>query len=116
MNGLSQTLKRVSCCVVAMLAVLGCGSEQRSNSRAVRSPTLDYQQPTSMTTSGRSLSADRTSPSDKLEQGPRVGVDSKLRPNGTLAPGWDADRDGVTYDERRRVGGATSIDSRRRSP
>ncbi|HMA93033.1 MAG TPA: hypothetical protein VKP30_10125 [Polyangiaceae bacterium] len=88
--------------LIAVVAT-GCAGAARQNRPIVqRSPSLDYQQSTTTTASGRSLGADRVSPSDKLEQGPRVGSDN------ALAPGWTAGAHGLNYDEKRRVGGATS--------
>lgn len=113
MNGISRRSYWLVCCTMAIATFgVGCGSTSAGNSPTVRSPSLDYQQPTTRTTSGRSLGADRTSPGDKLGQGPRVGIDSKLKPNGTLAPGWDAEEHGLSYDERRRVGEATHVPSK----
>lgn len=118
MNGNSRRRSYWSvCCSVGIAASsVGCGSASSGNSPTLRSPTLDYQQPNTSTTSGRSLGADRSSPEEKLRQGPRVGIDSNLKPNGTLAPGWDADEAGLTYDERRRVGGATRVQSKTKQP
>lgn len=88
--------------LIAVVAT-GCAGAARQNPPIVqRSPSLDYQQSTITTASGRSLGADRVSPSDKLEQGPRVGSEN------ALAPGWKAGAHGLSYDEKRRVGGATS--------
>lgn len=117
MNGVSRRFCGSVCFTLGFAAlVIGCGSASAGNSPTVRSPTLDYQQPSTTTTSGRSLGADRTAPGDKLGQGPRVGIDSNLEPNGTLAPGWDADEHGVRYDERRRVEGETRVQSKTRHP
>lgn len=88
--------------LLATLGALGCGATQQHRPAAQRSPSLDYQQPITTTASGRSLGADRVSAADKLEQGPRVGT------GNALAPGWKVDERGLSYDERRRVGGATS--------
>jgi hypothetical protein len=117
MIGVSQRSYWSVCCTAAVAAFcMGCSSASTGNSPTVRSPALDYQQPSTSTASGRSLGADRTAPGDKLEQGPRVGVDSRLEPNGTLAPGWDADEQGLSYEERRRVGGATHVQPKTKQP
>jgi hypothetical protein len=63
----------------------------------VRSPALDYEPPAPTTADGDTVGADRSGPGDKLHQ----GVTSTAP-----APGWSADKSGVTYDPKRRVGGA----------
>jgi hypothetical protein len=79
---------------VGCLMLVGCGS---SAGAPVRSPALDYEPPTPTTADGDTIGADQTAPGDKLHQGV-----STAGP----APGWNADKQGVTYDPKRRVGGA----------
>lgn len=64
----------------------------------LRSPALDYQAPAAGTSDGDSVGADRRGPGDKLNEG--------ITSNGP-APGWDANKTGLTYDPKERVGGAT---------
>ncbi|MEP7052843.1 MAG: hypothetical protein ABJB12_20930 [Pseudomonadota bacterium] len=68
-----------------------------SSGAPVRSPALDYEPPAPTTADGDTVGADRTGPGDKLHQGVT---------NTAPAPGWSADKDGVTYDPKRRTGGA----------
>lgn len=63
----------------------------------VRSPSLDYGAPAATTSDGDTVGADRRGPSDKLGEG--------VTSNG-LAPGWDASKAGLTFDQKKRVGGA----------
>jgi hypothetical protein len=77
-------------CLVLVACSNGAGAP-------VRSPALDYEPPAPTTADGDTLGADRTGPGDKLHQ----GVSS-----AAPAPGWSADKQGVTYDPKRRVGGA----------
>lgn len=64
----------------------------------MRSPSLDYQPPAASSPDGDTVGADRRGPGDKLHEG--VTSDGP-------APGWDANKSGLTYDPKQRVGGAT---------
>jgi hypothetical protein len=81
--------------------LLGCsllfGCAAQSNSAPLRSPTLDYAPPAPTTADGDTVGADRRGPADKLHEG--VSSDGP-------APGWDAGKAGLTYDPKKRVGGA----------
>jgi hypothetical protein len=81
-------------------AVLGCslliGCAQSSGA-PVRSPSLDYAPPAPTTADGDTVGADRRGPADKLHEG--VTSDGP-------APGWDASKAGLTFDPKKRVGGA----------
>lgn len=63
----------------------------------VRSPALDYEPPAPTTADGDTVGADRTGPGDKLHQGVTTTAP---------APGWSADKSGLTFDPNRRKGGA----------
>jgi hypothetical protein len=82
----------VLCCLI----VVACGGNGASGA-TLRSPALDYQTPAGTTANGDTVGADGTGPGDKLHQG--------VSSSGP-APGWSADKAGVTYDPKRRVGGA----------
>ena len=80
--------------------MLGCsllaGCAQSNNS-TLRSPSLDYSPPAPTTADGDTVGADHRGPADKLHEG--VTTDGP-------APGWNANKDGLTYDPKHRVGGA----------
>lgn len=63
----------------------------------VRSPALDYEPPAPTSADGDTVGADNVGPGDKLHQG--VTSDAP-------APGWNAGKDGMTYDPKLRTGGA----------
>ncbi len=81
--------------------LLGCSwliaCSQASTAAPVRSPSLDYAPPAPTTADGDTIGADRRGPGDKLHEGAT---------SDGLAPGWDANKDGLTYDQKHRVGGA----------
>lgn len=79
----------VGCCFV-----LGCG---QTSAAPLRSPSLDYAPPAPTTPNAETVGADRRGPADKLHEGPST--------NGP-APGWDVSKDGLSYDPKKRVGGA----------
>jgi hypothetical protein len=82
-------------------ALIGCfllAACNKSQASPLRSPALDYQPPAPESDAdNQPIGADRVAPSDKLEQ----GITTQK-----AAPGWDANKSGVTYDPKRRVGGA----------
>jgi hypothetical protein len=80
--------------LVACSLLAGCASGGRA---PLRSPSLDYAPPAATTTDGETVGADRRGPSDKLHEG--VSSDGP-------APGWKADKEGLTFDPKQRVGGA----------
>lgn len=60
---------------LATVAVCACGAGQTQNRAGpVRSPTLDYPQPVTVTANGDTLGADRERPEDKLREGPSAGT------------------------------------------
>jgi len=63
----------------------------------LRSPSLDYGPPAATTTDSDTVGADRRGPGDKLHEG--VTSDGP-------APGWDVSKAGLTFDPKRRTGGA----------
>jgi hypothetical protein len=63
----------------------------------VRSPSLDYAAPAVATSDGETVGADRRGPSDKLHEGATTSGP---------APGWSAGKAGLTFDPKRRTGGA----------
>jgi hypothetical protein len=77
------------------LMLIACSNA--ASAPVVRSPALDYEPPAPTTAEGETIGADQIGPGDKLHQ----GVTSSAP-----APGWSADKTGVTYDPKRRVGGA----------
>ncbi|HYQ44565.1 MAG TPA: hypothetical protein VER11_21425 [Polyangiaceae bacterium] len=83
-----------------LASVLGCsllvGCAQNS-AAPVRSPSLDYAPPAPTTVDSNTIGADDRGPADKLHEG--VTTDGP-------APGWDASKAGLTYDPKKRVGGA----------
>lgn len=91
-------------CWLTML-VVGCHASQPQETRLLRSPSTDYQPPPPVTSDGWVVGADNTSPTDRLEQGARIGI------AGGLAPGWRLTKDGLSYDPRLRVGGAVSVET-----
>ena len=80
--------------VAGCLMLVSCGG---SAGAPLRSPSLDYEPPAPTSSDGDTVGADRAAPGDKLHQGV-----STAGP----APGWNADQKGVSYDPKRRVGGA----------
>lgn len=74
--------------------LVGCAS---SGAAPLRSPSLDYAPPAPTTPDGEPVGADRRGPADKLHEGVT---------NDGPAPGWNANKDGLTYDPKKRVGGA----------
>lgn len=74
--------------------LLGCAP---SSTAPVRSPSLDYAPPAPTTPDGETIGADRRGTADKLHEG--VTSDGP-------APGWDAGKTGLTFDPKKRVGGA----------
>ena len=79
---------------IACLLLVACGSRAGG---PVRSPALDYSAPAPTTSDGHTVGADNRGPSDKLHEGA-----SSSGP----APGWDLNKDGLSQDPKRRVGGA----------
>ncbi|MET0793644.1 MAG: hypothetical protein ABW061_19145 [Polyangiaceae bacterium] len=63
----------------------------------MRSPALDYAPPAPTTADGDTVGADRRGPGDKSHEG--VTSDGP-------APGWSANKKGLSYDPKDRVGGA----------
>jgi hypothetical protein len=81
--------------LLGCLLFIGCNKSQGA---PLRSPALDYQPPAPESAAdGQPIGADRVSPADKLGQGASTSGP---------APGWGADKNGPTYDPKRRVGGA----------
>jgi len=80
--------------IVGCVLLAGCA---QSSTAPVRSPSLDYAPPPPETENGDSVGADLRGPSDKLHEG--------VTSNGP-APGWQANKNGLTYDPKKRVGGA----------
>ncbi|HKO46282.1 MAG TPA: hypothetical protein VJV79_01080 [Polyangiaceae bacterium] len=81
--------------VLGCSLLVACG--QGSAAAPVRSPSLDYTPPTPTTSDGDTVGADRRGPGDKLHEG--VTSDGP-------APGWNASKNGLTFDPKDRVGGA----------
>jgi len=69
----------------------------------LRSPSQDYPHPPPTTSDGEVVGADGVAPSDRLQEGPRVGSEDEL------APGWKVDehKGGLKHDPKERTGGAT---------
>jgi hypothetical protein len=80
--------------VLGWLVLASCGSGAGA---PLRSPSLDYAPPPPSTADGDTVGADRHAPGDKLQEG--VSTDGP-------APGWDASKNGLKYNPKRRVGGA----------
>lgn len=79
---------------IGYLFSVACSS---SPGAPVRSPSLDYTPPAPATADGDTVGADRVGPGDQLQQG--------VTTSGP-APGWDANKSGLSYDPKQRVGGA----------
>jgi hypothetical protein len=88
-------MTRQGLALLGCLLLFGCGS---GASAPLRSPALDYQPPPPESAAdGQAVGADGVAPSDKLGQGAT---------SSGLAPGWNADKAGPTYDPKKRVGGS----------
>jgi len=85
---------RLLAAVLGCALLVGCGP---SSAAPVRSPSLDYAPPAPTTADGDTVGADRRGPGDKLHEGVT---------NDGPAPGWDANKEGLTFDPKKRVGGA----------
>lgn len=59
---------RVSSVLIAIVVLAACGGPNDA-----RSPALDYPEPPPTTSDGQVVGADRMSPADKLDSGPKVG-------------------------------------------
>lgn len=79
-------------CGVTLVACAGGGT-----GRALRSPSLDYAPPAPTTADGDTVGADRRAPADKVNEGATTAGP---------APGWEAGKAGLTFDPKRRTGGA----------
>jgi len=88
-------MSRLFAAVLGYWLLTACG--QASAGGPLRSPSLDYGPPAPTTTDGDTVGADRRGPGDKLHEG--VTSDGP-------APGWDASKTGLTFDPKRRTGGA----------
>jgi hypothetical protein len=84
--------------------MVGCQASQRQETQSVRSPSTDYQPPSSTMSDGWVVGADNTAPSDRLEEGLRIGTTVEL------APGWTLTKDGLSYNPKQRIGGAVCVE------
>jgi hypothetical protein len=87
-------MAKTYCAALGGLLLLACSP---GGAAPVRSPALDYSAPAPTTADGDTVGADRRGPGDKLHEG--VTSDG-------AAPGWRANKQGLTYDPKERVGGA----------
>jgi hypothetical protein len=65
------------CSVLALAVLLGACGQPNS---PTKSPTNDVQPPTTTTGNGEVMGADRVSPAQKLEQGPKLDAKDGLKP------------------------------------
>ena len=81
----------------SVLGLVLAGCAQSNTAAPLRSPSVDYAPPAPTTADGDTVGADRRGPADKLHEG--VTSDGP-------APGWEAGKEGLTFDPKRRTGGA----------
>ena len=86
-------MDRIHLGLIGCLLSVACASP----GAPVRSPGLDYTPPAPTTADGDTVGADGRGPGEQLQQG--------VTTNGP-APGWDANKSGLSYDPKQRVGGA----------